>query len=104
MKDASAKIDAYSRSAAGNVKSYDGFKDGSTDKNYEDKSTVVEKHAEGAGKLSTILTEIQAGMQECLTKGMDTGLVLLKAMLSELEYRAKAVDKLPTENREKATV
>lgn len=100
LKESANKIDNYSKTANGNVEnSIINEKNITTEDKDSDKT--IEKSAESAGKLSTALSVIQVAMQEALTKGMDAGLTLLKAMLKELEYRAKAIDKLPTEAREK---
>lgn len=99
LKESANKMDNFSRTAIGNVQNSLKDKDGNvTDDPNSDKT--IEKAAESIGKLSTALTVVQVAMQEALTKGMDAGLTLLKAMLKELEYRAKAIDKLPTEARE----
>ena len=101
LKEAANKIDAYGKTAKGNIETYTKEKK-TGNKTVDANDSVIEKHAASSSKLSTILIEIQAGMQECLTKGMDTGLTLMKAMLSELEYRAKVIDKLEVEKRETA--
>ena len=104
LKESANKIDNYSKTANGNVtNSVIHTNKGGVSGPAEDKDNdkTIEKSAETAGKLSTALSVIQVAMQEALTKGMDAGLTLLKAMLKELEYRAKAIDKLPTEAREK---
>ncbi len=99
LKESANKMDNFSRTAVGNVQnSLKGDDDNVRDD--PDSNKTIEKAAESIGKLSTALTVIQVAMQEALTKGMDAGLTLLKAMLKELEYRAKAIDKLPTEARE----
>ncbi len=103
LKESANKIDNYSKTAQGNVTNRDISTTAGINGETEDKDSdkTIEKSAESAGKLSTALSVIQVAMQEALTKGMDAGLTLLKAMLKELEYRAKAIDKLPTEAREK---
>lgn len=100
LKESANKIDNYSKTANGNVENSIINKKNITTED-KDSDKTIEKSAESAGKLSTALSVIQVAMQEALTKGMDAGLTLLKAMLKELEYRAKAIDKLPTEAREK---
>ena len=50
--------------------------------------------ADVSGKLSTNLMEIQSSMQEALTKGMDSGLVIIKTVITELEFRVKSIQSL----------
>lgn len=47
-----------------------------------------------SGKVSANLLEIQTSMQEALTKGMDSGLVIIKTVLTELEFRLKSIRSL----------
>ena len=47
-----------------------------------------------SGKVSANLLEIQTSMQEALTKGMDSGLVIIKTVLTEMEFRLKSIRSL----------
>ena len=71
--------------------------DTNNDKNLgakKDNESGANDLADVSGKLSSNLMEVQTSMQEAMTKGMDAGLVLIKTVLSELEFRVKSLRSL----------
>ena len=93
LKSAATKIGQFKA----NDVNTDNEKDLGAQKNNEKAADDV---STASSKLSSILLEIQTSMQEALTKGMDSGLVLVKTSMNEIEFRLKAIRSLVASRKE----